>query len=159
MKYLLALLLLSSFAASGQDCSLIRETDPYTKLTRISTGFISLPDARLNIEADGKEVDLFFIVTDRCFADGSNVYVYFEGMKARMFYRNTGSMNCDGYVHLKFRQSANPPAQLKRFATHKVTQFIFLDRDKKEKVITLTTEQQDNLQKLATCLLEEAGKT
>jgi hypothetical protein len=39
-----------------------------------------------------------------------------------------------------------------------VTQFIFIDRDKKEKVITLTTEQQENLQKLANCLLEEAGK-
>lgn len=159
MKYLVFILTLLPFAVSAQECPLVRDTDPYTKLTRLSTGFMQMSDARLNIESDGKEIDLFFIVNGKCFADGSNVYVYFEGIKARMFYRNTGSMNCDGYVHLKFRNLANPNITLKRFSTHKVTQIIFIDSDKKEKVITLDEAQQLKVQQMATCLIEEASKS
>lgn len=158
MKYLFLLFLSFPFASFSQECPLIRDTDPYTKLTRISTGFMQAGDARLNIESDGKEIDLFFIVNGKCFADGSNVYVYFEGIKARMFYRNTGSMNCDGYVHLKFRNQANPNITLKRFSTNKVNQIIFLDADKKEKIVSLNEEQQEKIQQLATCLIEEASQ-
>lgn len=158
MNYFLILLLTVSFAATAQDCPLVRDSDPYTRKTRIATGFINLPDGQLNIESDGKEIDLFFIVNGKCFADGSNVYVYFDSLRARMTYRNTGSMNCDGYVHIRFRNQANPNTQLKRFTTHRVTQIIFIDADKKEKIMTLTEEQQATLKRLATCLVEESVK-
>jgi hypothetical protein len=158
MKYLFLLFTVIAFSASAQDCPLIRDVDPYTKKTRISTGFITLPDGKLNIESDGKEIDLFFIVNGKCFADGSNVYVYFDSVRARMTYRNTGSMNCDGYVHIRFRNQANPNTQLKRFSTHEVTQIIFVDADKKEKIMTLTEEQQQLLKRLATCLIDESIK-
>lgn len=160
MKYLIIIAMTLPFLAGAQagDCKLVRDTDSYTKQTRLSTGFIKMTGAQLNIESDGKEIDLFFIVADKCFADGSNVYVYFEGIKARMFYRNTGSMNCDGYVHIKFPNRATPNTTLKRFATNKVNQIIFVASDKKEKVITLTDEEKDQLQQLASCLIEEASQ-
>lgn len=158
MKYIVWLALLWATEAKAQECTLVRDTDPFTRKTRISTGFINLPDGRLNIECDGKEIDLFFIVNGKCFQDNSNIYVYFDGIKARMTYRNTGSMNCDGYVHVKYRNQANPNTMLKRFTTHKVTQIVFVDADKKEKVMTLNEEQQTALQKLATCLVDEAVK-
>ena len=156
MKQLMLILAFLPLWATAQECSLIRNTDPYTKLTRISTGFMTIGGARVNIESDGKEIDIFFIADGKCFNDAAPVYVFFEGMRSKMFYRNTGRMNCEGYAHLIFRNLATPNTALKRFSTHKVTQIV-QDNKKKDHIVTLSEEEQTRLQQMATCLINEAA--
>src|SRR5690349_22014929 len=103
MKYLLLLSMILPFSIQAQDCKLVRETDPYTKETKLSSGFVTLQGGSLTIDADSKELDFFFVVPDKCFTDAATVLIYFEGSKNKTTYRNTGSMNCDGYFHFIFR--------------------------------------------------------
>lgn len=156
MRLIIVAALLLPFWGMTQDCKLHRDTDPYTKETKLSSGFMGIPDGSVSIDADAREVDLFFVINEKCFVDGAMVQVFFEGIKAKMTYRNTGSMNCDGYFHIKFRNGASTPSLLQRFSTHKVTQLSFTTSDKKEKVITLSPEEQEQLKQLATCVINEA---
>lgn len=158
MRFLFFAVLLLPVIGLSQDCKLHRDTDPYTKEAKLSSGFISIPGGSLSIDADAREIDLFFIINEKCFNDGDQVQVFFKGMRAKMTYRNTGSMNCDGYFHIKFRNGASTPALLQRFSTYKVDQFSFMGTDKKEKVVTLSEDEQNQLQQLATCVINE-GKT
>lgn len=156
MRLIIVAALLLPFWGMTQDCKLHRDTDPYTKETKLSSGFMGIPGGSVSIDADAREVDLFFVINEKCFVDGAMVQVFFEGIKAKMTYRNTGSMNCDGYFHIKFRNGASTPSLLQRFSTHKVTQLSFTTSDKKEKVISLSPEEQTQLQQLATCVINEA---
>ena len=159
MKYicitLFALLAIAGTAFS-QDCKLIRETDPYTKETKISTGFLTLQGGTLNIEADSKELDFFFSLPDRCFEDESTVFIFFEGSRTRTSYRNAGSMNCDGYFHFKYRNNASTNTVLNKLSTMKVSQLIFTDRDKKEIVVALLPAQQQALMEATACMVTES---
>lgn len=155
------LLLLSSLFLSAQspapvDCKLSKETDPYTKETKLSSGFITLQGASLTIDADSKEIDFFFTVPDKCFSDASTVYIYFDGSKIKTTYRNNGSMNCDGFFHFKFRNGVTTPTVLKKLATQKAAHFIFTGNDKKETMVDLLPDQQKVLMDLTACMIEES---
>ncbi|MET0635402.1 MAG: hypothetical protein ABWZ25_05215 [Chitinophagaceae bacterium] len=143
-------------AAISQDCKLLRDTDPYTRETRISTGFLTLQGATVNIEADPKELDFFFSLPDKCFEDESTVFIYFEGSKARTSYRNAGSMNCDGYFHFKYRNNTTTNTVLNKLATMKVSQLIFTDRNKKEIIVALLPDQQAALMQSTACIVKES---
>lgn len=159
MKYIciaICALLAVPVTALSQECKLIRETDPYTKESKISTGFLTLQGATVNIEADSKELDFFFSLPDRCFEDESTVFIFFEGSKTRTSYRNAGSMNCDGYFHFKYRNNASTNTVLNKLSTLKVAQMIFTDRDKKEVVVALLPAQQLALQEATACMVKES---
>jgi hypothetical protein len=144
------------FFLSAQDCKLSRETDPYTKETKLSTGFISLPGAKVTIDADSKEIDFFFIVPDKCFNDASTVFILYEGNRVKLTYRSAGSMNCDGYFHFKFRNNTVTPTVVQKFSTQKIAQFIFTGNDKKAVTINLSPEQQKIFMEAVGCLAAEA---
>lgn len=156
MKSFLIILLLLPLFISAQECKLVRETDPYTKETKLSSGFISLQQATLSVDADSKELDFFFVVDGKCFNDASTVFIYFEGSRAKTTYRNGGSMNCDGYFHFRFRNSTVIPTVVQKLSTQKVTQFIFTGNDKKEMIVSLLPEQQKILMEAVTCMAAEA---
>lgn len=159
MKYIclaLCALLAAPAAVFSQDCKLLRETDPYTKESRISTGFLTLQGATLNIEADSKELDFFFTLPDRCFEDESTVFIFFEGSKTRTSYRNAGSMNCDGYFHFKYRNNSSTNTVLNKLSTLKVAQLIFTDRNKKEVIVSLLPAQQQALLEATACMVRES---
>lgn len=159
MQKLLLLLILLPAAAMAQECKLIRETDPYTKETKISSGFIQLQNgASLAIDADSKEIDFFFTIPGKCYDDASTVFVFFEGVRTRSTYRNAGGRNCDGYFHFKYRNTENPNSVLKKLMTQKAAQFVFTGTDKKEIIISLLPQQQEALMNFATCVTEEAKK-
>jgi hypothetical protein len=159
MKSILLIVCLFPLFLSAQECKVLTETDPYTKETKISSGFISLPGgASVTVEADSKEVDYFFIVNDKCFNDGSTVVIHFDSTRVKSTYRNSGSMNCTGYFHFKFRNGTTTPVQAKKLGTQKITQLVFTDTNKKEATLTLTPEQQELFMKSATCVMEEAKK-
>jgi hypothetical protein len=159
MKSILLAAALFPLFVSAQDCKLVRDTDPYTKETKLSSGFITLQGGALGsltIDADSKEIDFYFTVTDKCFNDQSTLFVFFEGTKTKGTYHNAGSMNCSGDFHVIFRNGASTNTQLQKLGTVKVTQFVFNNADKKPTTITLTPEEQDIFMKSASCVITEA---
>ena len=161
MKYITLIVGLVPFFLSAQDstaieCKLVKETDPYTRETKLSSGFISLQGASLTIDADNKEIDFFFAVPDKCFADASTVFIFFEGSKIKTTYRNSGSMNCDGYFHFVFRNGITTPTVLKKLASQKVANFIFTGSDSKATTVSLLPDQQKSLMEITTCMIEES---
>lgn len=158
MRYFVFMLCLLPLGAFAQDCKLLTETDPYTKETKLSSGFISLPGSSLTIDADSKEIDFFFVLEGKCFSDASTAYVYFEGSRAKLMFKNAGSMNCDGYFHMRFRNGASTPSQLQQLMNKKVTQVVFIANDKKETVVTFSPEQQQTFNSMAKCVVAEGKK-
>lgn len=156
MRSFYFILLVFPLLSFSQECKLLKETDPYTKETKLSSGFIEMQQASVNIIADDKEIDFFFIVNDRCFNDASTVFVYFEGSKVKTTYRNSGSVNCDGYFHFKFRNSATTQSPVQKMATQKIAQFVFTDNTKKQVIVSLLPDQQAVLMKTITCIASEA---
>lgn len=158
MRILIVLTFLLPLMAHAQDCKLSRETDPFTKETRLSSGFLTLQGGTLSIDADSREIDFFFVVPGKCFNDQSTVFVFFEGSKSKATYRSSNSMNCEGYFHYVFKNSANTPLPVQKLGTTKVTQFIFTDSDKKQVVISLLPDQQDAFMSAVNCVVNESKK-
>lgn len=168
MKYIFLLCFALPVLASAQtaakdsvvkDCKLIRETDPYTKEKKVSTGFIPLEGGQVNFDVNKAEVDILFSLrgVDKCFSDASSAYIYFAGSKLKQSQRNNGSMNCEGLFHFIFRNTATPAVLLRKLATVKVEKVVFTGNDKKETTVTLTEEQQQLLMDLAGCINREAA--
>jgi hypothetical protein len=159
MRLLFAALFFLPLYTVAQDCKILRDTDPYTKETKISSGFIALQGGTLTIDADSREIDYFFVVPGKCFNDQSTVFVYFEGTKSKATYRAASSMNCEGYFHFTFRNSATTtPFPVQKFGTQKVTQFIFTDSDKKQVVVSVQPDQQQIFMDASNCIAAEAKK-
>ncbi len=158
MRYILVIALFITATASAQDCKLIKETDPYTKEIKLSTGFIFLDGASVTIDADSKEIDFLFSIegNDKCFDDNATAVIIFEGSKIKTTLRNNGTMNCEGLVHFIFKNSATTTSNLKKLSTQKITQITFVGNNKKETVITIPPQEQQTLVTLATCLVNDA---
>jgi len=146
--------------AAGQpsmaNCKLVKETDPYTRETKLSSGFITLQGASLTVDADNKEIDFFFAISDKCFNDASTVFIYFEGSKTKTTYRNSGSINCQGYFHFVFKNGITTPTVLKKLATQKTANFIFTGTDNKATTVSLLPDQQKILMDITGCMIEES---
>ena len=163
MKLIVAAFLLFPLLAAAQDpiaigCKLNRETDPYTKETKISTGFIELAAGSVTVDADSREIDVFFSLSgvDKCFDNNSMAAIFFEGSKVKMSYRNGGTMNCDGFFHFIFKNSATIPSLLQKITTQKIATITFTGNNKKETKVTLEPNEQLTLMNLAACLVNEA---
>ena len=156
IQLLLVLAVLVPGLALSQECKVLKDIDPYTKETKLSTGFITLQGATVTIDADSKELDFFFAVPDKCFEDESTVFIFFENSKTRTSYRNAGTMNCDGYFHFKYRNNQGTNTILQKLSTLKVSQFIFTGRDKKEKIVSLLPDQQKALMEATACIVAES---
>jgi hypothetical protein len=158
MKYIFALLLFACSTASAQDCKLTKETDPYTKETKLSTGFIFLEGASVTIDADSKEIDILFSIegNDKCFDDNSTAVIIFEGSKIKTSLRNNGTMNCEGLFHFIFKNTATITSNLKKLTTQKITQIIFTSGNKKETIVTVAPQEQQAFMTLSTCLVNDA---
>lgn len=158
MKYILAIVFLSPLWLFGQDCKLKRTTDPYTKEIKLSTGFIVLQGASLTIDADSKEIDFFFSLNgrDKCFTDASTATVFYEGTKMKANFRNSGSMNCEGFFHVIFKNGTATPALLQKLITQKITNIIFTGNNKTQTTIGFNEEQRQVVMSLGDCLIKEA---
>ncbi len=158
MKYILFFLLLPG-SLYAQDCKLHNDKDPYTRETRLSTGFIRVGGATLSIDATKTEVDLLITVSgaDKCYDNSTTAVVFFENGKQKYTLRNTGTMNCNGDFHVSARNSKTvTPSFLQRLSRQKISSIKVTGRDKKETEITLTLAQQQQFFDLANCMAEEA---
>ena len=162
MKYALLLLLIFPFLVRGQEaapCELNRETDPYTKETVISTGFFDLKDATVDISANRFEIDIFFSLTgtDKCFDNNSTAMIYFENTKVKLTARNGGSMNCDGYFHIIFKNSATNTSLLQKMMSQPISRIVFTGNNKKETAIPFGDDQ-TRFKDLLNCVVGEGKK-
>jgi hypothetical protein len=164
MKYLLVLTLAAvPFLTRAQDsCKLKKQTDAFTKQTKITTGFVSftVDGSQLNvsIDATSTEIDFFFWFKNdtRCFDDQSSVQVNYDGDKLKTNFKNTGSMNCEGAFHFTFKNSETTPSNLARFTDKRVSSVKFTSTDKKTVEIKFTEEQKQLFQRMVSCVVREA---
>ncbi|MEO5947410.1 MAG: hypothetical protein ABIP79_11390 [Chitinophagaceae bacterium] len=158
MKKILGLLFLLPFIGTAQDCKLIRETDPFTKEKKISTGFISVNGGSLTIDADKKEVLVLFSISGagKCFDNNSTAIIIFDGLKSKTSARNGGTMNCEGLFQFVFRNTTSTTTLLQRLMTYKIASIVFTDSNKKESTLTVAPAEQDAIMKMATCLINES---
>lgn len=158
MKGIWMLALLFPVFSVAQECKLSKETDPFTKETKLSTGFMFFSGASLTIDADSKEVDLLFSIegANRCFDNNSTAVVHFEGTKVKMNLRNAGTMNCEGLFHFIYKNAASTTTQLQKLTGQKISQIVFTDNNKMDITVTLTGKDQELLISLGTCLVTEA---
>jgi hypothetical protein len=160
MKFIFSLLLIMPVMLRAQECKLQSETDPFTKQTKLSTGFIYLDGGSISIDADSKEITVLFSIegSDKCFDNTSNAYVYFEGTKVKLTVRNGGTMNCEGLFQFVYRNTPSASTVLQKLVTQKITQITFTGNNKKESVLKAGPAEQDAIIKLGGCLVTEAKK-
>lgn len=164
MKKLFAIFLLIPIFSRAQDttapaCKLIKETDPYTKEIKLSTGFIGLDGASVTIDADSREIIVLFSLegAEKCVDNNSVADVYFEGLKSKTMSRNAGTMNCEGLFQLIFKNTRNSPTtMLQRILTRKITHIIFTGNSGKPFTVNVGPKEQEALMSLANCLVTDA---
>lgn len=158
MKNILLFLLFSPLFAVSQDCKLITETDPFTKMTKLSSGFIFLDGGSVTIDADSKEIDILFSIegADKCYDNNSQAFIFFEGVKTKLTSRNGGTMNCEGLFHFVFKNTASRPSLLQKIMTQKINHILFIGNNKKETTINISPDNQTIFIAQATCLVNEA---
>ena len=163
-KILLYFLFFLPLAALAQDttkapCKLIKETDPFTKQIKLSTGFVYVDGGSITIDADSKEVIVLFSLDGqlKCLDDNSTAEVYFEGLKSKTLSRNQGTMNCEGLFQFVFRNSAGQPTTLlNRMCTKKMTHIIFTGDAQKPVTVNIGPKEQEIIMNLTACLVAEA---
>lgn len=163
MKSILAIIFLCPFVgfSQEQDCKVKKSVDPYTREAKVSSGAIRLDGATLTIHADSKEIDFFFTMDakEKCFNDQSTAIVLYDGKaKQKATFRNSGSMNCDGFFHFIFRNTAATPALLQKLITQKIISIQINDTNKGQVMLVLSPEQQDAIIAKGGCLITEAKK-
>lgn len=163
MYRFVALLLMLPLISSAQDtttssCKLIRETDPFTKQTKLSTGFLFVKGGSVTVDADSKEIDVLFSIEgiDQCFDNNSTAFIFFDGVKSKVTVRNGGTMNCEGLFHFIFRNSTSTYSTLQKIMSQKIDHILFTGNNKKETTLTISPDKQELLMTLAACLVNEA---
>lgn len=162
MKKILTTLLLVPFLSFAQDdCNLKKTKDQFSQEPKLSTGFVPFSATSLSIDADAKEIDFLFSLTnssqEKCFDDASTIVFVFEG-KQKASFRNTGTMNCQGLFHVTFKNATATPGPLQRLATKKVTAISLTGNNKMVTTISLGPQQQQQLMDMIACVVKE-GKT
>lgn len=163
MKNLLSLLFFIPVLASAQDsCQLTKTTDAFTHQTKISTGFVPFVangvQLSVSIDATRSEIDFFlwFSKEQKCFDDQSTIQVNFEGERIKQYYRNTGSMNCEGVFHFTFKNAAITPYNLQRLVDKKISSFHITGTGKTITDFSFTTGQKDQLKKMIACVVRDS---
>lgn len=163
MNRLLILFILFPIFSIAQDCDLKNEKDRFNQDPRLTTGFKQLGAGSnkflLSISADKKEIDFFIALESSatCFNDLSRALVTFDN-KQRATYRNGGTTNCKGYFHFIFPNQENLNANLTYLSTRRINTIQFTDSKNKKEILTLRTEDQDEIMKLTSCVLNELEK-
>jgi hypothetical protein len=163
MKKLFGLLLLFPLFAAAQDCTLKKDTDPFTHAAKLSTGFVPFNTAdgvqlSVSMDAAAKEIDLFFWIKNpgTCFNDASTAVINFEGDRVKVNLRNGGSMNCQGAFHMLFKNAADTPYSLERLTKKKIVSIQFKGDKDKLTTANFNDEQRQRLTDMLLCTIKEA---
>jgi hypothetical protein len=163
VKKILSTLLFLPLLSFAQDCKLKKSVDPFTHVTKLSTGFITVNkganQVMLTIYADNKEINMLFSLRgagEKCFGDGSTATVLFDNNKVKGNFRNSSPMNCEGSFNIMFRNTVATPHALQRFAKESVTSIRLIGNNKEATDIILDGEEKELLMYMAACLITEA---
>lgn len=161
--FLIAAVFVLPFMASAQDsCHLKKTTDPFTHVTKLSTGFVPFNfngvQLSISVDATATDVDFFlwFTKDQKCFDDQSTIQIVFEGDRLKSNLRNSGSMNCEGTFHFTFKNSATTVSQLQRLATKKVHTFHITGPNKIITDINFSPEQKETFFRMVNCVVAES---
>jgi hypothetical protein len=162
MKILLSLFFILPILVSAQDsCRLKKETDPFSHVTKVTTGFVAFNTGGLkvsiSVDATPTEIDFFIWITSdpKCFDDNSTIQVNYEGDRLKANFKNTGSMNCEGAFHFTFRNTPATPSNLERLTSKKISS-IKLVNGKIVTDIAFTDEQRQQFMRMAACVVRDA---
>ncbi|HEY2721214.1 MAG TPA: hypothetical protein VGI82_05795 [Chitinophagaceae bacterium] len=159
MKYLLVVFFILPFSLRAQDCSGLKNSkDPYTREVKISTGFISLNSGQYSIEATKAQIDIMFSIQGKCFDDASTISVFYAATRLKTNFKNSGTMNCDGLIHITFKNTNPSQSSLLNLGEKKISSIRFKDNTNKETGITLTDDQQQTMMNLINCMINESKK-
>ena len=160
MKFLLPLLFALPISVMGQDCPLKKTKDQFSQEPKLTTGFVPLGNAKITMDADSKEIHFLFVLGNngemKCFEEASTLSVSFDGISSKTNLRNNGSMNCEGYYDVVFKNTPSTQGNLNRFTTHNIKSLTFTGSNKTVTVVTLSDDQKELFKKLATCIITES---
>jgi hypothetical protein len=144
------------FSATAQDCALIKNEDPYTRSITYSTGYNKWPGGSVVLDASKAEIDWMIElgVGNICVDDEATIQVFFEGSKLRLMFRNSGTMNCEGLLHVLFKNSTTTNYQLNKLATLPIQRILITTSAKKEFSIEPDADQRAVWMRSATCLID-----
>ena len=156
------LLTFVSFAANAQDtCGLKKVKDPFTNVTKLSTGFKNFSSnvgpVSISADATPTEIDYFIWVKadGKCFDMESTAQLIWEGERSKATFRNSGSMNCEGAFHFNFKNTPTPHSWLRKMMAKKIATIKLTGNNNSETIITLTEEQKNIFQRMAICITNE----
>lgn len=162
MKLLFIILLFPAFSYA-QNCNFKRETDPFTHVTRITTGFVPFTSANgikfsLSVDATPTELDLFFLITcdQKCFDDESAAVLNYEGDRLKANFKNAGSMNCQGAFHITFRNVVTTPSNLERISSKKINVIRLTGNNNVITELAIKPEEKQILMDMVACIIKES---
>ncbi len=159
MKIFISILFLLPLFSFAQDCKLKKTKDQFTQEPKLSTGFVTFSATTLSVDADNKEIDFLFSITnkseEKCFDDASTISFVFEG-KQKSNFRNTGTMNCEGLFHVTFKNLRTTPGNLQRLVSKKIIAISLTGNNKSITTITLGPQQQQELMNMISCMVNES---
>lgn len=164
MKLLLFALLALPALSFAQDCKIKRQSDPYTKETKLSTGFKTfnggLNRTLVSVDANKTDIEIIFSVNagaeGKCFDNTSTATLLYEGGKIKGSFKNNSTMNCEGLFSITFRNVATTPTALKNLAMRKVISIKLTGNAKAVTEFSLTEAEQETFMKMVSCLTEES---
>ena len=160
MKQLLLLAFLMPLFTAAQDCKLKKEKDSFSQQPKLSTGFMPLSmqggKARVNLEADSREIRMLFSIPGKCFDDASTAAFSFDSTRTKSNQKNSSAMNCEGMFTIVFRNGTTTPYALDKMGKQRVASIIFTGSNKEKTEIVLTEEEKAMLIEKAACLAREA---
>jgi hypothetical protein len=159
---LLVGLIFSSMNLVGQVCNVKKDVDEFSGKPKVSTGFFTLAQGMLSVDATAAEMDFFFVVKPAkgpaCFDDESTLIFLFEGGKQKTNGRYAGDANCQGVFHFIIKTGNITPSSLQKLSTQKVISILFRGKNEVEYPVTLTPAESQKLMESAQCIWSESKK-
>jgi hypothetical protein len=161
MKLLLIALLFPVYC-HAQNCNFKKETDPFTHITKITTGFVPFTalngtNFSLSVDATSNEIDLFFLITDqKCFDNESAAVINYEGDRLKANFKNAGSMNCQGAFHITFRNVSTTPSNLERLSLKKINMIRLTGNNNVITELGLKPEEKQVFMDMVACIIKES---
>jgi hypothetical protein len=159
MKHIILIFIFTPLFSFAQNCKLISSKDKFSQAPKLSTGFLSLGQVRLTIDADSKEINFLFTLNNngdlKCFDDASTATMLLEDGRTKINFKNSGTMNCEGFFQFTIRNTPTTVSGLQRLSTLKIKSIKFT-HNKQSMNFNLDEEQKQTLLDFSACMAKEA---
>jgi hypothetical protein len=137
-------------------CNLKKDVDEFSGKPKLSSGFFSISQGMLSIDATAAEMDYFFVVKNVkgpvCFDDESTLTFIFEGGKTKVNGRYSGDANCQGVFHYILKTGSITPSALQKLSTLKLISIVFKGKNETEYPVSLTPAESQQILDMSNCV-------